>query len=248
VKLDPAALLTRTFEHLKRAPEGHVLVGITQFVLINVFTFGLIFCGMCGGFLVMIPAMGAAAASGADPEAAEGLVALLSLLVYPLLGLLFALLVPALTMVYSAYGAATLDEVDGKAKVSLGAVGSILAGSVGGLLLITAIQCSASVVGLLLCYVGIFLTALPFRWAFLIKHDRRVGTMDALGLAWDGFRADPASHAVVFVMQVIISLVLAYIPLLGPMIVWPVIAVFDAIAYRTLNPATLSSTTPAAAP
>ncbi len=236
VKIDPVALLSRTLEHLRANPEGHVLMGVAQFVLVNLLTFGMICCGMCGGMFVAVPAAIASAAAGADPDAAGGVATAASLLVYPLMGLGMVAILPAITLVYASYQVAVLDEVDGKGKVSLGKVGGVLTGSLGALLGITLLQCGASMVGVMLCYVGIFLTALPLKFVHLVRHDRQVGVMDAVGIAWDGFRAEPATHAAVFVTEIVMSMVLAYIPLIGPMILWPTMAVFDSMAYRALYP------------
>ena len=237
VKIDPVALFTRTLEHLRAQPEGHVVVGVAQFVFVNVLTFGMIFCGMCAGMFVAVPTILASAAAGADPDAAGGVAGLVTLLVYPLMGLGMLAILPVITTVYAGYQVAVLDEVDGKGKVSIGKVGGILTGSLGALFALTLLQCGASMVGIMLCYVGIFLTALPMKFVQLIRHDRQVGVMDAVAIAWDGFWADPGSHALVFVTETVTAMVLAYIPLIGPMILWPVISVFDALAYRVVYPA-----------
>lgn len=237
MKVDPGKLLARTFEHLRANPEGHVLVAVVQFVLVNVLTFGMIFCGMCGGLLVAVPAAIAAGASGADPDAAGGIVTLASLAIYPLLGLGMVAIMPAITVLYVGYQAAVLDEIDGKGRVTIARVGSSLSAALGAIVALTLLQCGASVVGVMLCYVGIFLTALPLKFVHLVRHERQLGVMDAIGIAWDRFTADPASHALVFVVEMVISMVLVYIPLVGPMVLWPTMAVFDALAYRELFPA-----------
>ncbi len=236
MKLDPLALLGNAINHLKANPEGHVIVAVTQFVLVNVMTFAFIFCGMCGGMFLAVPAAIATAGSGGSPEDAEALIALSSLLVYPLIFGAMMLILPVVMMLYVGYQCAALDEVDGKEKVNLVKVGSVLTSAVGAIIAITLLQCGASLVGVMLCYVGVFITALPFKWAHLIRYDRKVGTMDALGFAWDGFMANPTAHFVAMAVEVVLSMVLAYIPLIGPLIMWPVLAIFDAMAYREVYP------------
>ncbi|MBM4368263.1 MAG: hypothetical protein FJ102_18770 [Deltaproteobacteria bacterium] len=245
MKLDPLALLGHAINHLKANPEGHVLVAVSQFVLVNVMTFAFIFCGLCGGLFVAVPATIAAAGSGASSQDAEAIMALSSLLVYPLIFGAVLLILPIVTMLYVGYQCAALDEIDGKDKVKLAKVGSVLTSAVGAIVAITLLQCGASLVGVMLCYVGVFLTALPFKWAHLIRYDRKVGTMDALGLAWDGFMANPTAHFAAMAVEMVLSMVLAYIPLIGPMVLWPVVAVFDAMAYREVYPRGATATTPA---
>lgn len=242
MKLDHLALLGCAVNHLKANPGGHVLVAVTQFVLVNAMTFAVICCGLCGGMFVAVPAAIAPAASSQD---AASVVAQSSLLLYPLIFGAMLLIVPIIAMLYVGYQCAVLDEVDGKGKVNLAKVGGVLTSAVAAIVAITLLQCGASLVGVMFCYVGVFLTALPFKWAHLIRYDRKVGTMDALGLAWDGFMANPAAHFGAFAVQMVLSMVLAYIPLIGPMLVWPVLAVFDAMAYREVYPRGATTTSPA---
>ena len=235
VKIDPIALLTRTADHLRAHPNGHIAVGIGQFVISTAVAM-LAICGGLGGSLV-IGVASAILAAASDGGAGQVLATLVSLLIYPFMFFGMLLILPPLVLVYLGYQSATLDEVDGKEDVTIGKVIAIVTGSVGALLALVAVLCGLNLVGVMMCYVGVFFTALPFRYAHLIRYDRKVGVGEALGLAWRGFMAEPGTHAIIFVVEMVISMVLAYIPLIGPAIVWPVLSVFDTLAYRELYPA-----------
>lgn len=231
MKIDPIPLLTRTVDHLRAHPEGHIQLAIAQFALVVGVTFVSICAGVGGSLLFGIA--GALLSAGSD---GDGLGGLLVLLFYPLMAFIMLLVLPPLTMLYFGYQSATLDEIDGKDAVSIGRVITLVTGSLGALAGLVAVGCGMSLLGLMLCYVGIFITSLPFKFAHLIRHDRQVGLGEALGLAWRGFMADPGSHAVIMVVEFVFAMVLSYIPLIGPMVLWPVLSVFDAMAYRELYP------------
>lgn len=231
MKIDAIALLTQTVEHLKANSKGHIEVAIAQFVG----TMLLTFVWMCaGGVLVVAGGLGGAVLDVA--LGGEGIGTLLGLLSYPLMFLLLALTLPILVVLYFGYQSATLDEVDGKGPVSIRGVFGIISASAGALILLTALSCGMSMVGVLFCYVGMFVTALPFKFAHLIRHERGVSLGAALGLAWRGFTAAPLDHFVVMIVEFVVTMVLAYIPLIGGMILWPVVSVFDVLAYRVLHP------------
>lgn len=231
MKIDPIPLLTRTVDHLRAHPEGHIQVALAQFGLMLGVTFGSICAGVGGSLLFGIA--GALLSGGDD---GGGLGGLLMLLIYPMMGMVVLLVMPPLMMLYFGYQSATLDEIDGKEPVSIRRVFGLVMGSLGAFVALAGVGCGMSLLGLMLCCVGIFLTSLPFKFAHLIRHDRQVDLGEALGLGWRGFMADPGSHAVVMVVEMVLAMVLSYIPLVGPALLWPVLAVFDSLAYRELYP------------
>lgn len=231
MKIDAIALLTKTVDHLKANAKGHIEVAIAQFVFTLLLTFGWI---CLGGFAMIGGGIGGAVIDGA--LGGEGLGTLLGLLGYALFFVSFALVLPILIVLYFGYQSATLDEVDGKGPVSIRGVWGIITASIGALFALTAVSCGMSLVGVLFCYIGMFVTTLPFKFAHLIRHERGASLGEALGLSWRGFTAAPLDHLVVAIVEFIVIMVLAYIPLIGSMLVWPVVSVFDVLAYRVLHP------------
>lgn len=220
---EPLKIVGETFEHLRQKPVGHVKVALLQFVAIQV----VVWTTVCLG---MFAAIGALVAT----EGNEGAQALVMLGVWGgIFGLMF-LLLPPLMLFYYGYQAATLAEVDGVEDVSPGAVFTHVKTMAVAMIGMMVIQCGLGAVGLMMCYVGAIFTSLPLRYAFLLKVDRNLGVMDAIAAAWEGFWAKPGAHFASFGTVFVLAMVLSYIPLIGPLIAWPVLAVFEAKSFRKL--------------
>lgn len=220
---DPIKVAGETFEHLRQKPMGHVKVSLLMFVGLQVIVWGMVCFGMFG-------MVGGLVATEGNEKAQ---VVMMLMFYVAIFGMAFVL-VPPLLFYYYGYQKATLDEIDGKGEVGPGAV----FGNIGALLVpisgLMLVQCGAGFVGLLMCYVGAFFTTIPLRYAFFLKVDREISVMDAIALAWEGFWGNPWDHAKAMGTVMVLSMVLSYIPLVGPMILWPVLAVFEAKTYRAI--------------
>ena len=220
---DPLKIVGETFEHLRLKPVGHAKVAILQFVSIQF----IVWTTVCLG---MFAAIGALVATDGN----EGAQAVVMLGVWGgIFGLMFLLLPPLMLFLYG-YQAATLAEVDGIEDVGPGAVFRQIRLMAMAMLGMMVIQCGLGMVGLMMCYIGAIFTALPLRYAFLLKVDRHLSVMDAIAAAWEGFWAKPGAHFASFGTVFVLSMILSYIPLIGPLIAWPVLAVFEAKSFRKL--------------
>lgn len=227
---DPIKVVSETFTHLGQKPAGHVKVALTMFLLLQGMVFGL----MCLGSFGLVGGM---AATKGDAGAQLGLM----LLFYVAIFGMFAMMMPPLMLYYYGYQKATLDEVDGKGDVTVGAVFAHATGALLPLLALMAIQCGVGIAGMLLCYVGVFVTSVPLRFAALLHADRGVGVMEAVGLAWEGFWAQPGAHLKSMLVVMVLAMLLSYIPFIGPMLSWPVLAVYEARSYRAIHGASVAA-------
>jgi hypothetical protein len=223
VKYDPLAILSATFDHLRENPVGHIKLSLVLFFVLQ----GVIWGTMCFGGFGMVAGL---IATDGDKDAQLALMMLFYLGIFGIL----CVLLPPVMFFYYGYQKATLDEVDGKGPVGPGVAAKAAMSMLGAIIPLMAVQCGASIVGMLMCYVGVFFTSVPLRYAFLIKADRDVPVMDAVALAWEGFWAKPGAHLLSMLVVFLVAMVFSYIPLVGPMIVWPMMAVFEAKSYRAL--------------
>lgn len=234
----PIDTLQATAKHLQDHMKGHAIMGIAWFFGIQFFVWGLMiimWVGMFGGIAL------------ASQSEELGGVAMLGMIG---VGALFYMaFILAVMMVMFGYQKAALKEIDGEGEVSLGGVFSGALASIGTIVALGFVNSFLSIVGLCMCYVGIFVTVVPLRFAFLLTVDKGLGLTDALALAWTTFWSRPADHFLCFLTEMGVSLVLSLIPLIGPVVALPAIVVFDVKSYRTFFPkdgeALVTSTTPA---
>ncbi|GDX80414.1 hypothetical protein LBMAG42_22250 [Deltaproteobacteria bacterium] len=234
----PIDTLQATAKHLQDNIKGHAIMGIAWFFGIQFFVWGLMivmFVGMFGGIAIT-----------SQSEELGG-VAMLGVIG---VGVLFYMaFILAIMMVMYGYQRAALKEIDGEGDVTFGGVFSGALACIGTIIALGFVNSFLSIVGILMCYVGIFVTVVPLRFTFLLTVDKGLGLTDAMSLAWSTFWARPADHFICFLTEMGISLVLSLIPLIGPMIALPAIVVFDVKSYRAFFPreggSAAMSTTPA---
>lgn len=234
----PIDTLQATAKHLQDHIKGHAIMGITWFFGIQFFVWGLMivmFVGMFGGIAV-----------SSQSEELGGVTMLAMMGVGALIYLGFIL---AIMMVMYGYQGAALKEIDGEGEVTLGAVFGGALASIGTIIALGLVNSFLSMLGILMCYVGVFVTVVPLRFTFLLTVDKGLGLTDAMALAWSTFWSRPTDHFLCFLTEMAVSLVLSLIPLIGPIIALPAIVVFDVKSYRAFFPkdggTVLTSTTPA---
>lgn len=219
---DTIKILGDTLEHLRRRPLGHLKVAVLEFVMIQFLVLFLMLLAFGG-------VAGVSATSDGDPQPLVVLAASVGF------ATLFGAFIMPLALFGWGYHAATLDELDGKGDVSVGRVLSRVGGVALAGLSLMVVQCGLGVVGLCFCYIGAFVTTLPLRYAFLLRVDRGLTVTEAVMTAWNGFWAHPGPHFKAMLATLVLTMVLSYIPLIGTMLLLPVLAVFEVRSYRVIH-------------
>ncbi len=225
MRLDLSRVLQDTLRHLQAHPSGHIAFGLVATVVLQACGMGL---GLGGSAAVWL---GSLATMVFGPAGLLGIVVGGAFFV---LG--FAALMWLTSAAFMAYQKATLDEVDGRGDVALGTLRGALLGSVGLLCALSLVQCGLGLAGLCLCYVGIFVTSVPFRFAWLLAVERQLGLADALAAAWTAFWEAPADHLISYGLMMLVMMTLGSVPLVGLLVAWPFFAVAEAFTFRQLFP------------
>lgn len=227
MRIDLARVLNDTLRHLQAHPTGHVAFGLVATVVLQV------------SGIVLGVGSSAAASLGSLSTMVFGPAGLLGIVVGGALFVIgFAALMWFTSIAFMAYQKATLDEVDGRADVALRTLRGALVGSMGLVIALSLAQCGLGLLGLMLCYVGTFITSVPFRFAWLLAVERQLGAVDALAAAWRTFWASPADHLVSFGLMMVVMMTLGSIPVVGLLVAWPFYAVAEAYTFRQLFPLT----------
>jgi uncharacterized membrane protein len=91
-------------------------------------------------------------------------------------------------------------------------------------------------IGLLFCYIPGIVLAVALGWAIPLVVLRRVAPVDALKASWAVFSANAAWHVVFVLVTIAIALVCELIPIVGIMVLYPVVFMFQLLAFRALFP------------
>lgn len=222
------ALYGETFQDLTQNIQGYLMVGLALIAVVMPVSFLVGFVGV----FVMYAAMGAGivasvAGGGAIGDATGdrdlgGLVAGVGsigaiivgfLVFFALIAVMSALFAPLSASLYRAVAA----HQRGETPLTFGGAFSTVKQDIVPTAMVLLLVTGASFLGVMFCYVGVFVPMVLFSFAFMMVALHRKGALEALRISARHAMARPSEHLVYVLAVFGTSLVAAYIPLLGPM-------------------------------
>lgn len=222
------ALFSETLTDLTQNIAGYLMAGLALIVVVVPIAMIASTVGVVGLYAVMGVGVFASALGGAaigeatgDSDVA-GLVTMFgslgsSLLAFAVFFVFIAGLTGAMAPISASLYRAIAAHQRGEAPLTFGGAFSTVRQDVlstaGALFLTTG----ATFVGLLFCYVGAFVPAILFSFAFTMVALHRKGAMEALSTCARHAMARPGEHATFVLAYIGTSLFASYIPVLGHM-------------------------------
>jgi uncharacterized membrane protein len=219
-----ADLVSTTVRHVMDDFVPWLVAGLPFLVMTFVGVFVglfLVYGGMFAGMMV-----GAAA----DSEELAGVLLMAGLMVGTVV------LVVGMTVASAPVSASMMRAVwqylETGEKLSFGSGFSTIGQDVGRVVAYNLVMISAVLVGSLFCYVPGLLVAAALVFAFpaIVIHRLSIGA--AIGLSVSHLQRNPGWHAAFFLLTVVLSMVLGYIPLIGYALLATIHPLFVLLAYR----------------
>lgn len=217
-------LLVETFEDARDNFVDWLMAGVGVFAVVFPLIFLSIGALVAAVFVGMVP--------GLILED-EGVMALGMMAVY-VVGLLLLVVSQMVIMppLQASLGRAMLEHVrDGENKLGFGAAFSSWREDIFKVLGVFALQTILAMIGLVLCYFPVFLAALVSGFALPAVIVHRLSPVEAMRLSISHTIEHPTWHLGYFGVLFGISMFLAYVPLIGPMISIPFVLAFQLRAY-----------------
>ncbi len=234
-------LFNETFEDLTGNLADYALAGLGLWIVVVPVSFVLSMAAVLGMYLVMMVGVVASIAGGVaageaagDPDLGAliggvgtlGSIGIAFLLMFGVIGMVSMCLAPFSASLMRGVAA----HQRGEGKLEFKSVFSSIRQDMGSVCFILACTTIASMIGVCFCYVGALVPAVLFGFAPAMVAIHRAGAIDALRRCARGAMANPMQHLIFAAANLGVSLVAAYIPVIGMMFVMAL----QVRAYRSL--------------
>lgn len=236
-----SALFAETFTDVTENIQGYLMVALALMAVMIPFSLVLTFVGMFGlymalGIGVFASILGGAAIGEATGDSdLGGIVTVIgsvgsSVLAFLVFFALILLMAAAMAPLSASLDRAIAAHQRGEAPLTFNAAFATIRQDMMSAFGAVALVSATSLVGVFFCYVGAFVPAFFFSFAFPMVALHRKGAREAMRICATHAMARPMEHFVFMLAFVGTSLVAAYIPLLGPVFT----LAFHVRAYRKM--------------